>query len=203
MRQAVVVFMPRQACLSGSIKQQASPDGESCYPVQGPARRGRRGMHSPQGEHNPLVAAGQKTVFFPLAEEAAILCKGPPGEGVGECTARRASTIPWLQPGKKQFSFRLRKRLLSCARARPARALGMSEQSDEIPFWPVKQGIGEYTARRASTIPRVTAGCQNCPPRNHSWESHKNKKAAAKNGCLFCRGTPTRTEDPLLPKQIR
>ena len=77
-------------------------------------------------------------------ERAAILCKGPPGEGVGECAARRASTIP-----------------------------------------------------------RVTAGCQNCPPRNHSWESHKNKKAAAKNGCLFCRGTPTRTEDPLLPKQIR
>ena len=77
-------------------------------------------------------------------ERAAVLCKGPPGEGVGECAARRASTIP-----------------------------------------------------------RVTAGCQNCPPRNHSRESHKNKKAAAKNGCLFCRGTPTRTEDPLLPKQIR
>ena len=35
------------------------------------------------------------------------------------------------------------------------------------------------------------------------YENVKNKKAAAKNGCLFCRGTPTRTEDPLLPKQIR
>ena len=85
--------------------------GRGCCPVQGPARQGTgdvgaerrnplltrqagyRGMHSPQGEHNPLVAAGQKTVFFPLAEEAAVLCKGPPG-----------------------------------------RALGMSEQSDEIPF---------------------------------------------------------------------
>ena len=69
-------------------------------------------------------------------ERAAILCKGPSGEGVGECTARRASTIPWLQPDKKQFSFRLRKRLQSCARARPARAMGMSEQSDEIPLEP-------------------------------------------------------------------
>ena len=85
----------------------------------------------------------------------------------------------------------------------PGRALGMSEQSDEIPLGPSPARAGECAARRASTIPRVTAGCQNCPPRNHSRESHKNKKAAAKNGCLFCRGTPTRTEDPLLPKQIR
>ena len=186
--------MPRQACLSGSIKQQASPDGESCYPVQGPARRGRRGMHSPQGEHNPLVAAGQKNSFLsacgrccypvqgparrgrrgmrsPQGEhnpryappsllerehkttslsgwrEAAILCKGPPGkgigdvgaerrnpfwappgEGVGECTARRASTIPSYAPPSllerehKTTSLSRWRELQSCARARPARA---------------------------------------------------------------------------------
>ena len=95
LRQAVVVFMPRQACLSGSIKQQASPDGESCYPVQGPAR-----------------------------------------QGIGDVGAERRNPS-WAQPG---------------------------------------EGVGECTARRASTIPRVTAGCQNCPPRNHSRESHKNKR---------------------------
>ena len=67
-------------------------------------------------------------------ERAAILCKGPPGEGVGECTARRASTIPWLQPGKKQFSFRLRKRLLSCARARPAGHWGCRSRATKSPW---------------------------------------------------------------------
>ena len=118
-------------------------------------------------------------------ERTAILCKGPPGEGNGECTARRASTIPWLQPGKKTVFFPL------------------AEDAAILCKGPPGEGVGECAARRASTIPRVTAGCQNCPPRNHSRESHKNKKAAAKNGCLFCRGTPTRTEDPLLPKQIR
>ncbi len=69
LRQAVVVFMPRQACLSGSIKQQASPDGE---------------------------------------------------------------------------------KLQSCARARPARALGMSEQSDEIPLGPAGRGNAQPAGRAQS-----------------------------------------------------
>ena len=120
-------------------------------------------MHSPQGAHNPLRFSrallpssfackerGKKTVLFPLAEEAAILCKGPPGEGNGECTARRARTIPFVSAGhsfrqallvrkgaKKQFSFRLRKRLLSCARARLI-----------LPLWPLHLNF-MYTCRKS------------------------------------------------------
>lgn len=36
-----------------------------------------------------LVRKGGKTVFFPLAEDAAILCKSPPGEGNGDVGAER------------------------------------------------------------------------------------------------------------------
>ena len=105
--------------------------------MQGPARRGQRGMHSPQGAHNPLRFSrallpssfackerGKKTVLFPLAEEAAILCKGPPGEGVGECTARRASTIPWLQPGKKTVLFPLAEKAAILCKSPPGEGNG-------------------------------------------------------------------------------
>ena len=86
---------------------------------------------------------GKKTVLFPLAEEAAVLCKGPPGKGIGECTARRARTIPWLQPGKKTVLFPL------------------AEEGTILCKGPPGEGIGECTARRARTIPLVAAGQKN------------------------------------------
>ena len=119
-------------------------------------------------------------------ERAAILCKGPPGEGVGECTARRASTIPRYSPPSllerehKTTSLSGWRELLSCARARPAGHWGCRSRATKSLLGPARRGRGNAQPAGRAQFPVLQRGARIVHPEITAGKVIKTKRQPRK-----------------------